>query len=300
MKTPNKLTSEIINFRNSIPAINKFTLKEIMNKPKFFDWVKCVANNQCKFYMYLGGGDDGVAMRFFWNGCYEPKTLDLWVKLVKQSQGVIDIGAHTGSYTLAAWMSNSQAKIFSFEPHYLNFSRLNLNLRGNGISTSNAFMFACGNTNQIAPFSVSTSLDYLSTGGSLGKRAHAAMNYVQVVSVDKFFRKTKGLVIDLIKLDVEGHEPQCLIGLGDIIERDKPTFILESVHLDSSKVSESFLKDRGYVFFMIDDNSGHVEEVERLEPTFNDSGSINMERLNRLAVHSSKIQLLNTILINLV
>ena len=71
--------------------------------PELFDWVNCDVGVENKFHMFLGGKDDGVALRFFWNGSYEKYTLKIWSELAKKIKGfALDIGAHTGCYSLAA------------------------------------------------------------------------------------------------------------------------------------------------------------------------------------------------------
>ena len=287
---PLYLNPEIANYRRSLATLNDFSIQELHQKPKFFDWVKCSVDSGCEYQMYLGGGDDGVALRFFWNGQYEYKTLELWAKLARYARTIIDIGAHTGAYSLAAWTANSSARVFSFEPHFVNFSRLNLNLRANKVPTSKSFMVACSDKEHIAPFSVTTHYDYLSTGGSLGKRKNALTSFVQVVSLDKVFYEKGDFILDLVKIDVEGHEPECLNGMKKLITQGRPTVFLECVHPQSSKVAQIALEEHGYIFFLIDDKLGSVQEVDVLEPILNTSGEVEMSKLNRLIIHQSRVE----------
>jgi tRNA1(Val) A37 N6-methylase TrmN6 len=42
--------------------------------------------------------------------------LALWIKLCRQSETILDVGANTGVYALVAGAVNKKAKIFAFEP----------------------------------------------------------------------------------------------------------------------------------------------------------------------------------------
>ena len=53
--------------------------------------------------------------------------------------------------------------------------------------------------------------------------------------------KTK---IDLIKIDVNGHELSVVKGLSKIIKRDKPALIIETN--DNIKIIENYLKKYGF------------------------------------------------------
>ena len=49
----------------SLDSGNNFNIGELHTLPLLFDFVGCHINNENKFCMFLGGGDDGVALRFF-------------------------------------------------------------------------------------------------------------------------------------------------------------------------------------------------------------------------------------------
>ena len=129
--------------RSALPTVNEFGIRDLMSMPAYWGWVDCDSGHS-RFRMFLGGNDDGVALRFYWNGCYESTTLRAWALLAKKARFVLDIGAHTGAYSLAALAANPDCEVASFEPHFMNFSRLSLNLRSNGFSTRNAYWLGGG------------------------------------------------------------------------------------------------------------------------------------------------------------
>ena len=193
---------------------------------ELFDWVNCDVGLNDSFYMYLGGKDDGVALRFFWNGCYEKHSLKIWSKLAKNINGfVLDIGAHTGSNSLAAHTANKNLNVLSFEPHHLNFARLILNFNANKMNINNAFMCCVGDENKFVPFSTSSNVGFLTSGGSVGQRAGANVNSIQQIALDNFLSDEVIQNIHLIKIDVEGYEPNVLRGMKKNIKFQASYFL---------------------------------------------------------------------------
>ena len=283
---------EAIKYRNKLPKINNFTIMELYQMPKFFGWLKHSINRINKIHMFLGGNDDGVALRCFWNNHYEKKTLEIWSKLSAIEGIILDIGAHTGIYSLAANNSIKKGQILSFEPHFLNFARLNLNLRGNGFSTRTMFMNTVGKQNQIQPFSVMNNIDYLTSGGKIGNIKNQFTTQIQTIAIDSFLDKTARNNVKLIKIDVEGNEYQCLQGMIETIKSSKPIIFFECISEKNNREIETVLKSHDYSFFIIDDNEGFLEETENIIPILDNNNNIINRYINRLAIPKTKLNLI--------
>jgi hypothetical protein len=59
-----------LSYRKLLPKLNHFNIKELYNMPKYFGWVDYYTTLENKIFMFLGGNDDGVALRCFWNNHY--------------------------------------------------------------------------------------------------------------------------------------------------------------------------------------------------------------------------------------
>jgi len=283
---------EAIKYRNKLPKINNFTIMELYQMPKYFGWLKHSINRINKIHMFLGGNDDGVALRCFWNNHYEKKTLEIWSKLSAIEGIILDIGAHTGIYSLAANNSIKKGQILSFEPHFLNFARLNLNLRGNGFSTRTMFMNTVGKQNQIQPFSVMNNIDYLTSGGKIGNIKNQFTTQIQTIAIDSFLDKTARNNVKLIKIDVEGNEYQCLQGMIDTIKSSKPIIFFECISEKNNLEIETVLKSHDYSFFIIDDTEGFLEKTENINPILDNNNNIINRYINRLAIPKTKLNLI--------
>lgn len=276
--------------RLTLPPLNKFSIGELSAMPPYFGWVDC-ATGHGDFKMLLGGNDDGVAMRFFWNGCYEKTTLQAWAWFAKSAEVALDVGAHTGAYTLAALAANPKLIAVAFEPYFMNFARLNLNLRVNRANTANSFMYAVGARNEMLPFSTSTGLDYLTTGGSIGTRKNAFTTNVQVVALDAFINPTAKTKVKLVKIDTEGFEAQCIEGMKEIIAAARPVIFFECIEPTSGAAVEALLAKHGYRFFEVDDNAGTISPVVKIQPHLDAAGNPIYGKFNRIALPDGDINI---------
>ncbi len=279
------------NTRNGLPVTNSYAIGELLRLPKLFDWVECQPERDCQFLMFLAGADDGVALRFFWNGQYEKFTLESWVVISRQMTGsvIVDVGAHTGAYTLAALASGAK-NVVSFEPYLMNYSRLIMNLRANGFKTDLAHPLAVGESFGNGTLSIGTDISYLSTGGQVGKVPGRRQFPITVVPLDEVLKELT-IPVGLMKIDVEGHESKVLKGAVRTIARSKPTIFFECVTKESGDAVYKILAPLGYKFWLIDDHTGELEAVSRLEPEVSAGGGPLMHRLNRIASVSQPIPL---------
>lgn len=275
--------SEALSKRKSLPALNRFDIGDLLSMPRFFDFVECCPDEVTRFKMFLGGNDDGVALRFFWNGGYETHSLKLWSYLSRRVNGLImDIGAHTGAYTLTA-LKQKPERVLSFEPYFMNYARLSLNLRSNGFGSENAFMVAISDSSGYKDFSVNTDTYYMSTGGKLGSRKNSINYPVITVTIDNFLEQNSGPMVGLVKIDVEGHELNVLSGAVNLLRESRPLIFFESIDAAHSYELCHFLGRFDYSFALIDDLSQTLTPVADLLPRHNSSGILDKNRLNRLA-----------------
>ena len=183
----------------------------------------------CPPFVMFCVNDDAVAMDTLWNGTfgYEPGTLATWSRLAAQSRTIADVGAHVGYFSMIAAHANPKAKVHSFEPVDQIHARLSVNVRSNGVQNVKLHQAGVSSEPGWADISVRFSGNLLSTGSSLEAAApDAQLKRIQLLTLDEVFAETK---LDLVKIDVEGHEMSVLRGARQVLKRDRPTLVMEAL-----------------------------------------------------------------------
>ncbi len=140
--------------------------------------------------------------------------------LNKKARLAIDIGANIGEYTAEIRKYNPNAEIHMFEPSLTNIKKL-------------SHRFSDDNKIVVLPFAVSEKIgsttlyaDEAGSGlGSLSRRRleHFNMSFsfketIKTIRFEDYWRKNLNKrVLDIVKIDIEGHELSALKGFGKAI-----------------------------------------------------------------------------------
>jgi FkbM family methyltransferase len=143
-------------------------------------------------------------------GLYEPEETELLRKIIRKGAVVVDVGANIGWYTLlSAHLAGETGKIVAFEPEPSAFSLLSKSVKRNGFE--NVFLF----NNCVSDMEGTRKL-WLSKGNlgghSIVRRASEESVDVEAVTLDTCLSKLEIQIVDLLKIDVEGAEPEVLEG----------------------------------------------------------------------------------------
>ena len=212
-------------------------------------------------------------------GVYERDTLLLCQKLIGPGSIVLDIGANVGFYALNLAKSvGPEGRIIAFEPTSFAFQKqrvsisLNANLAPRIISEQMLLVASDESALDTHVYS-SWPLNY---GGELhqghcgrlmettGARASTLDSYVTAANLDH---------IDLIKLDVDGHEMDVLSGAKKTLLRYKPPIVMEfapHLHAERGHNFDELVRDfsaLGYRFY--DEKTGALlpsepDEIRKL------------------------------------
>jgi FkbM family methyltransferase len=204
-----------------------------------------------------------VENALFWAGYghgYEGFSLRIWRELCQQAHFIADVGANTGIFALAAGAVNPSARVVALEPLPSIYDKLALNISLNHHFEIEPFKLAASDRNGDAvmfqttdEFSYSSSLDETMLAGRSNLQT-----IVPTVQLDTFFDQIKFERIDLLKIDVEKHEPQVLAGMRDRLQRDRPTLLIEILDSTVGEAVEKQLVGLDYTFFAIDELQGLV------------------------------------------
>lgn len=180
----------------------------------------------------------------FWRGLFnsfESESGYLWVLFSKNANVIFDIGANTGIYSLVSKCVNKESVIYAFEPSRNTNSKLleNINLNSFDIKV---FDLALSDINGKQLFYDSPS--EVQTSASLSPEKNKNWDLykgeiweyeVNTQTLSTFIQENSIQNIDLIKLDVEMHEPAVLNGYLEYLNIHLPVIFIEILN---SKIAE--------------------------------------------------------------
>src|SRR2546428_2363559 len=154
-------------------------------------------------------------------GIWELATTDLFIELLRKGGRVVDVGANVGWFTLlAASRVGQDGTVLSFEPAPANFSLLAKSVERNKFRNVRLF-------NEIVSDIDGTRTLYLArraqeTGLHSIVRSHGGEELaISSVRLDTMARSLGNHRIDVLKVDVEGAEPEVLLGAEGLISQRK-------------------------------------------------------------------------------
>jgi FkbM family methyltransferase len=198
-----------------------------------------------------------IENELFWRGLegWEKVSTSIWITLCRDSSTIIDVGANTGVYTLIARSVNPRADIVSLEPVERIHRMLQDNIRLNNYSV-HALQAAASSADGTAFIYEPPDPHVLSV--SLNKDFNTWDPTVRPVpvptrSVDSIARERKWDRVDLVKIDTETHEPEVLEGMREVLQRDRPTILIEILNDSVARRVEGLVDGLGYLYYNIDE-----------------------------------------------
>ncbi|XZE55540.1 FkbM family methyltransferase [Planctomycetaceae bacterium SH139] len=144
-------------------------------------------------------------------GTYERDDLAFLKGIVAKGDICLDIGANVGFYSVNLNRLAPLGKVFSIEADSNNFKRLQTNLQLNNMRTDRAENIAISSKAGTATFS--RTLERNSGWGRLGEwKAASETIKVNTTTLDDFLATHEIEKIDFLKIDIEGHELEFLVG----------------------------------------------------------------------------------------
>lgn len=204
----------------------------------------------------------------FWNGLqngWEKVSVNLWIELSKRSEVIFDIGANTGIFSLISKSVNPSSIIYAFEPIPKAFDHLKENIDLNHYKIT-AVKKAISNFNGTAEIFLPKDTDFaysVTVNKNLGQNNSAAL-VIETITIDDYVSEHNIPRIDLLKIDVETHEPEVIEGYSKLIRAHQPSILIEILNEDVGSKVEELIKDMEYLYFNIDELGG-VKLTEHIE-----------------------------------
>lgn len=176
------------------------------------------------FKLYPWRGDSLIGDVVQASGTYEPHVLPLFVDSVPIGGTVLDVGANIGIFTLsAARKAGANGRVFAIEPIARNVQSLCAGVVGNGFTNVSVFPVAASGSSGVVPILRNAN----SSNGIVDTHVAAAMAdaFVPTQSIDAILNDIDRL--DVIKIDIEGHEPVAWPGLEVLVRKYRRTVFSE-------------------------------------------------------------------------
>ena len=204
----------------------------------------------------------------FWSGIFgnwEKDSLLLWSKLCAKSDVVFDIGANTGVYSLIAKSVNVNSSVYAFDPVQRVYDRLSENISLNNFNIQSNQLALSNKTGEAIVYDIDAEHTYAVT---VNKNLHSVTDKVNEVKIktlrlDEFIEQNNINKIDIMKIDVETHEPEVLEGMGKYLTIFKPTLLIEILNDNIANQIQSLIEDIDYIYFNLNEK-GDIKQVNNL------------------------------------
>jgi len=176
-----------------------------------------------------------------------PDRLEIeWLRQnLSKGETVLDIGANIGLWSLLLADVVGKENVFAFEPGRVAFSRLKENFLLNGISDRQLMPVALGKEEKEVDFPDPDQPD--TCASLLQDMAATAFRKVHQTTLDLLLPRFLGKKVVLVKIDVEGGEPEVFQGALKFCREIRPRLILfESFTPDHLERCQRLLHLAGY------------------------------------------------------
>ncbi len=204
----------------------------------------------------------GPTTKYFW----EPVTMQLLERLVKDANEVVIAGSHIGLTALYARtaMKRLGSRVHTFEPiaHLYDVSQKNFQLNA-GLGEIVLSRMALGDTDGEVTMTQdrirSRIVDTSKTASTISTEV------VPITTISHYCTEKSIESLDLILLDVEGYEYNALKGMEEILSKKPPRDIIYEISLpkkDNLAVAhrlDAYMKTFGYICYIIEDPHDPIE-----------------------------------------
>jgi len=134
---------------------------------------------------------------------------------------VVDAGANIGDFALA--MARKGGRVVALEPGPENYKHLLSNIKANRLPNILPLMVAAHSKLAFVTMAGSgSSLHVVNSGAGLSSRG---------VSLDQLVEEFHVKTVDIVKLDVQGHERNVVLGMKGLLEKRLVGILIVEVHL---------------------------------------------------------------------
>ncbi|MCE3278815.1 MAG: methyltransferase [Bacteroidetes bacterium] len=262
MKNLFKKIYDILPFKQRVfELLRHLNLSETVYKHLHFKGIIKVPVNGKSFLMEHHGYE--IENSIFWAGItgnWEKVSMKLWIELCKDSKVIFDVGANTGIYSLVAKTIQPSAAVYGFEPVERVFLKYQRNCHLNNFEVNCEKMALSNKNGEALIYDTSSEHTYSVTVNKnfVSDTELAVQTKIVTKKLSSFIQEKKITGIDLIKIDVETHEPEVLEGMEEYLQTFQPTFLIEILNDEIATRVQTLFKGMNYLFYNIDEKNPPV------------------------------------------
>lgn len=224
------------------------------------------AGNGKQFSMVHYG--HSIENELFWRGLYngwEKHSMRIWSQLSEKAEVIFDIGSNTGIYSLVSKTKNPVSEVHAFEPFRAIYNKLVNNVAINGFEVITNCMAISNYTGNAVIYTEDENFAYsVTVNENLWVKDKEPFKIdIDTITLKDYIEKNKISKIDLMKIDVETHEPEVMQGFADYFLRFKPVMLIEILSEEIAEKLNPYFNPALFDFYNIDEHSG-VKKVDNL------------------------------------
>ncbi len=179
--------------------------------------------------LFVGDVYDLYSAQCAFNPTYDSWLVTLLCDLAKQHPGaVLDIGANQGLLTASiARQLGPSRSLVAFEPVPETANRAAATFALNGLSNATVLAIGVGDTDEDLQFNIIEGNSDLATTRAVVGTSKATALTVPCRRLDSLLDNALREPVGLMKIDVEGFEPNVVRGAQSLIARDRPAIVFE-------------------------------------------------------------------------
>jgi FkbM family methyltransferase len=173
------------------------------------------------FGIHVDAQDRDIGAVILEKRMYEPHVTAALGRELQSSNVFLDVGANVGWFSLLAARILGEGRVLAVEPNPKNLQLLYASICRNEMSNITVYPYAASEVARLLGMESVGSNGFV-TGVST---ARSGRTYVQGIRLDDLLRHEPR--IDVVKLDIEGHEPFALRGMTDLLTLHRPVVYTE-------------------------------------------------------------------------
>jgi FkbM family methyltransferase len=173
------------------------------------------------FHICLNPKDEYISSYIGIGKSYELTTSEVFARLVKKGSVVFDVGANVGWFTLlAAKLTGGEGLVVSLEPEPQNFELLSKSVEMNHFDNVRAMQLCASDNDGQVTLYLATPIG-MPGSHSMVRNFDVGSITAKASRLETIARQLGVEEIQLVKIDVEGAEPQVILGAKPLFESSK-------------------------------------------------------------------------------